>query len=268
MLQTITPVRRTTPAHLLRTTIVLIFLLVFLFPVVVRASLYLAGNHPMSWRDANWSSSGMLPAARAYPPARVLFLSGRTGGLKGVVAVHSWIVVKQANAAAWTRYDVAGWGDPVKINNWAPDGRWYGSMPVVVADVSGLQAEALIPRIEAAVKDYQYDHAGDYRVWPGPNSNTFTASVLRAVPELRAELPPNAVGRDFRPLPYAGLTGSGTGVELNLWGLLGIKIGLVEGIEINVLGLVAGIDFLHPALKLPAFGLIGPAQARPSIASR
>jgi hypothetical protein len=251
----------TSPARPLRTIIVLIFLLVFLLPVIIRASLYLAGNQPLSWRDANWSSSGMLPAAMAYPAARVLFLSGRTGGLKGVVAVHSWIAVKQANAPAWTRYDVAGWGNPVKINNWAPDGRWYGAMPVVVADVSGEEAEALIPRIEAAVKDYQYAHAGDYRVWPGPNSNTFTAAVLRAVPELRAELPPNAIGRDFRPLPYAGLTGSGTGVELNLWGLLGIKLGLVEGIEVNLLGLVAGIDFLHRALKLPAFGLIGLTRA-------
>jgi hypothetical protein len=266
MLQTTTILPRPAPTRRLRNIVVLLFLLVFLLPVIVRASLYLAGNRPLSWRDANWSSSGMLPAASAYPPARVLVLSGRAGGLKGVVALHSWIVVKQANARAWTRYDVAGWGDPVKINNWAPDGRWYGSMPAVVVDVSGAQAEALIPRIDAAVKDYQYDHAGDYRVWPGPNSNTFTATVLRAVPELRAELPPNAIGRDFRSLPYAGLTGSGTGIELNLWGLIGLKLGLVEGIEVNLLGLVAGIDFLHPALKLPAFGLIGLPHASASAA--
>ena len=80
------------------------------------------------------------------------------------------------------------------------------------------QAEAMIPKVEAAVRDYTYRNAGDYRIWPGPNSNSFTAAVLRAVPELRTTLPPNAVGRDFRDGFYAGLTDSGTGVELEpLW---------------------------------------------------
>ena len=69
-----------------------------------------------------------------------------------------------------------------------------------------------VPRIEAAIKEYRYANAGDYLIWPGPNSNTFIATVLRAVPELGVTLPPNAVGRDFRPLPYLGLTDSGTRV--------------------------------------------------------
>lgn len=252
----------------MRKIIVYAFLILFLLPVVVRASLYAIGQHPASWRDADWSSAGMLPPAGADPRARVLVLSGRAGGLKGILAVHSWIVLKRANAGAWTRYDVVGWGAPVKINNWPADGRWYGSTPAIVADVVGGKAEALIPKIEAAVKDYQYDHAGDYRIWPGPNSNTFVADVLRALPELDAELPPNAIGRDFRALPYAGLSDSRTGIELNLWGVLGIKLGLDEGVEINMLGLVAGLDLRHPALKLPAFGRIGFAGATASAAAQ
>ena len=40
--------------------------------------------------------------------------------------------------------------------------------------------------------------AGDYRIWPGPNSNSFTAAILRAVPELGVSLPANAIGRDYR----------------------------------------------------------------------
>ena len=70
-------------------------------------------------------------------------------------------------------------------------------------------------------------------------------------------LPPNAVGRDFRPLPYAGLTDSGTGIEASLWGVLGIKLGWVEGVEVNVLGLVAGLDLRHPAVKVPGLGRVG-----------
>ena len=70
-------------------------------------------------------------------------------------------------------------------------------------------------------------------------------------------LPANAVGRDFRPLPYVGLTDSRTGVEASLWGVLGIKLGWVEGVELNFLGLVAGLDLRDPGIKLPGFGRIG-----------
>jgi hypothetical protein len=80
---------------------------------------------------------------------------------------------------------------------------------------------------------------------------------LRAVPELRITLPPNALGRDFRPEAYFGLTDSRTGIEGNLWGLAGIKLGWIEGIEINFFGLVAGLDLRNPAVKLPGFGRLG-----------
>ncbi len=249
--------RHKSPASRVGKILLYAFLVLFILPVAARACLYAFTEHPASWREADWSSSGLLQAPAADPRARVLVMSGRTGGLKGVIAVHSWIVLKRANARAWTRYDVAGWGNPVKINNWPADGRWYGATPTIVVDVIGDEAEALIPKVEAAVKTYQYHNAGDYRLWPGPNSNTFVASVLRAVPELGAALPPNAVGRDFRPLPYAGLSDSRTGIELSLWGLLGLKLGLDEGVEVNVLGLVAGFDLRRPALKLPGFGRIG-----------
>jgi hypothetical protein len=233
------------------------FLAVFILPVLARGTLFAFEDAPRSWREADWSSSGTLPPANADREARVLVMSGRTGGWKGVVAVHSWVVLKHANAPAWTRYDVAGWGNPLKINNWPADGRWYGTAPSIVADVSGPAAEALIPKIEAAVQSYAYSHAGDYRMWPGPNSNTFVATVLRAVPELGVELPPNAIGRDFRPSPYVGMTDSGTGLEASLWGVLGVKVGWIEGVEFNILGLVAGLDLRHPALKLPGFGRVG-----------
>ncbi|WP_245430800.1 DUF3750 domain-containing protein [Rhodoplanes roseus] len=236
---------------------ILTILALFLLPIAVRAALYAAGETPRSWRDADWSSIGSLPAAAAHPEARVLVLSGRTGGWKGVVSVHSWIVLKQKDARSWTRYDVVGWGNPVRLNGWAPDGRWYGNPPAVIADVSGEAAEALIPRILETVRGYQYANAGDYRVWPGPNSNTFVASVLRAVPELGAALPANAIGRDFRPGAYVGASDSRTGVEASALGIVGLKAGWVEGIEVNLLGLVVGLDLRRPAVKLPGFGRIG-----------
>ncbi len=232
-------------------------LALFLFPLALHAALYVSKDHPASYRDANWGSVGMLPKASAEREARLLVFTGRTGRWKGVFAVHSWVVFKPEGAPEWSRYDVVGWGQPVRNNGWDPDGRWFGDTPRVLVDVRGAQAAALIPKVETAIQSYNYANAGDYRIWPGPNSNTFTATVLRAVPELAATLPPNAVGKDFRPLPYAGLTDSRTGIEASLWGLLGIKVGWVEGVELNVLGLVAGLDLRHPGVKLPGFGRIG-----------
>jgi hypothetical protein len=229
----------------------------FLAPLIARAALYAAGNDPRSWRDADWSSTGTLPPAGESKPARVIVFTGTAGAWKGIFAVHSWIVLKPANASEWTRYDVVGWGNPVRTNGWPADGRWFGNMPVAIADISGPEAEKLIPRIEDAVDAYRFNRAGDYRVWPGPNSNSFTAAILRAVPELGVALPPNAVGRDFRDGFYAGRTDSGTGVELNLAGFAAVKFGWVEGIEIDLFGQVAGLDLRHPGVKLPGFGRIG-----------
>ena len=240
-----------------RTIVMLIVLIVFLVPILTRAVVYAIGNDPRSWRDADWSSTGMLPAAGDFSPARVVIFTGTAGAWKGVFSVHSWIVFKRANETRWTRFDVVGWGNPVRVNNWPADGRWYGNTPVRLADISGFEAERLIPRIENVVKAYDHAHAGDYRIWPGPNSNSFIATILRALPDLGVMLPPNAVGRDFRDSFYAGPTDSGTGFEINLYGYTGLKVGWVEGIEVNLLGLVAGLDLRHPGLKLPGFGRVG-----------
>ncbi len=237
--------------------------LLFLAPILVRGAQFAAGDAPRSWHRADWSSTGLLPEATQHRPARVIVFTGQAGSWKGVFAVHSWIVFKRAGDTRWTRYEVVGWGSPVRVNHRPPDGLWYGNVPVAIADVSGPQADRLIPKIEAAVKSYAYADYGAYRVWPGPNSNSFVAAVLRAVPELGVALPANAVGRDYREGFYAGLTDSGTGVELNLNGLATLKLGWVEGVEVGLLGLVAGVDLRHPGVKLPGYGRIGlePASA-------
>ena len=251
-----------------RKAVMLVIFALFLLPILARAALYTISNDPRSWRDADWSSTGMLPAASDFKPARVIVFTGTAGAWKGVFSVHSWIVLKHENETRWRRYDLVGWGEPVRLNNWPVDGRWYGNVPIAIADISGTDAEKLIPRVEAAVAAYQFARAGDYRIWPGPNSNSFVATILRAVPELAVSLPPNAVGRDFRDGIYAGLTDSRTGVEFNLNGFAAIKFGWVEGIEVNLLGLVAGLDLRHPGLKLPGFGRIGIASPVTSALAR
>src|SRR5262249_20664783 len=153
---------------------------------------------------------------------------------------------------------VMGFGQPIRVNMHAPDAYWHSERPRLVADVRGAAAATAIPKIEAAVKSYPYAVWGSYRVWPGPNSNTFTATLLRAAPELRVALRSDGVGRDFRvDGAFIGLTGSHTGVELSIFGVLGAKLGWVEGIEVNLMGLVAGLDVRHPAVKIPCFGRLG-----------
>lgn len=239
-------------------TLRMTLLIVFALPIAARGGLYAVEDHPRSWRDANWSSTGLLPPAASDPEARVLVFAARTGGWKGIFAVHTWTVVKPANATAYTRYDVMGFGTPVRVNLHAPDSYWFSGTPRVVADIRGELAAEAIPKIQAAVKSYAYSTAGSYRVWPGPNSNTFTAALLRAAPELAVAMPPEATGRDFRADgSFFGATASRTGVEASLYGLLGVKLGWVEGVEVNVMGLVAGVDLRHPALKIPCFGRLG-----------
>jgi hypothetical protein len=139
-----------------------------------------------------------------------------------------------------------------------PDDYWFGDRPEILVDLRGESAEASIPRIEAAVAAYPYNRS--YRIWPGPNSNTFTAWIGRRVPELRLKLPPTAIGKDYLPGgALAASTPSGTGVQLSLFGLTGLAIGLEEGIELNLLSLNFGVDVKSPALKLPMAGRLGPS---------
>lgn len=85
-------------------------------------------------------------------------------------------------------------------------------------------------------------------------------AALDSVPELRAVLPPTAIGKDF---PYdgrwIGVTPSGTGVYVSLAGYAGLKVGWVEGLELNFFGAVMGFDIRRPALKLPGLGRFGVA---------
>jgi Protein of unknown function (DUF3750) len=64
--------------------------------------------------------------------------------------------------------------------------------PEVVFAADGVEAQHMIPLIRQAVRHYAYPNIGDYRAWPGPNSNTFVAAIIAAVPGMRAALPPTA----------------------------------------------------------------------------
>ena len=232
--------------------------------VTVLASL--GGCTPLERLGQNWwelrrDSSGQAPDPAVTADPVIQVYAARTVGWRGVMAVHTWLALKPAGARAYTRYEVMGWGvgngaPAVRVNRSGPDNYWFGSRPELLIDRRGEGVEALIERVQAAVAAYPYPDS--YRTWPGPNSNTFLAYLGRAVPELRLDLPATAIGKDFIPhgVPVAAAP-SGTGVQVSLFGLLGVLAGIEEGLELNVLSLTFGVDVKRPALKLPVVGRVG-----------
>ena len=214
-----------------------------------------------SWWELSRAPSGQAPDPAVAREAVVQVYAARAVSWRGVFAVHSWIAVKRSGAEAYTRYEVIGWGvdrgsPAVRVNRTGPDNYWFGARPDLLADRRGDGVDALIDQVEAAVQSYPYP--ATYRTWPGPNSNTFVAHVARAVSDLRLDLPPTAIGKDYLPGgAVAGLAPSGTGVQLSLLGLAGVLVGWEEGLEVNVLGLSLGLDLNRPALRMPLVGRIG-----------
>ena len=213
------------------------------------------------WRTASRESAGIAPDPALVKEAVVQVYTARAFHWRGYFGVHSWIAVKPTDAPEFTVYEIIGWrlyrGDSVlAIHNRAADARWFGSMPTIIADIRGDGVDDVIKRIDRVSRAYPL--TGQYRLWPGPNSNTFTAYVARRVPELKVDLPPTAIGKDY--LSGGGIFArapSGTGYQISVFGLLGVLAGIEEGVELNLLGLVFGVDPLGPALKLPMVGRLG-----------
>ena len=51
------------------------------------------------------------------------------------------------------------------------------------------------------------------------------------------------------------------GLSISPGGYVGLTVGWVEGLELNLLGGVLGLDIRRPAVKLPGIGRVGPAGA-------
>jgi hypothetical protein len=212
------------------------------------------------WRSASRAPVGLAPDPATTLEPVVQVYAARAVRWRGYFGVHTWVAVKPRGAEEFTVYEVNGWrlrrtGSAVSADHRPPDSRWFGNRPDLLADVRGEGVDDVITRIEAAVAAYPY--ADTYRVWPGPNSNTFIAHVLRAAPELRVDLPAHAIGKDYLGPAFVAWSPSGTGAQVNVFGVVGALAGVEEGVELNVLGLTVGIDPLDLSLKLPMAGSLG-----------
>jgi hypothetical protein len=212
------------------------------------------------YRTANRDSAKLAPLAENTPEAVVQIYRARAFDWNGLVSDHTWIATKAANAKQYTVYQVVGWRKyrglaPLTIEENIPDRNWFAQIPTLLFSARGEKAAKLIPQIEAAAKAYPYPD--NYTLWPGPNSNTFTAYVLRQIPELHVPMPANAVGKDFLTQGKIWSPAvSHTGYQFSLFGIVGITLAKEEGLEINFLGLVYGMNPYHLSIKLPCIGEI------------
>src|SRR5262245_47178513 len=175
-----------------------------------------------NWRSASRAPVGLAPDPAATPDAVVQVYAARAIRWRGYFGVHTWIAAKRSAAPAFDVYEVTGFdlrrgGRAIRVTHRPPDGRWFGSAPELLADVRGAGVDGVIDRIERAAAQYPFNDR--YRIWPGPNSNTFTAFVLREVPELRVDLPANAVGKDYLGGRLFARSPSGTGMQFSVLGV-------------------------------------------------
>ena len=118
----------------------------------------------------------------------------------GWLAVHYWFVVFEPGGAChrWEVWQTKNAGGTsighLHCDLKGPDAGVGGGPARIAAEWSGEQA-ASIRRILQNCEDYPYCHR--YLPWPGPNSNTFAAWVLRRA-GVAHDLPWRALGRRFR----------------------------------------------------------------------
>lgn len=249
-------------------------LVIFFLPLGYAVTAHYAeGERASDWRTARRDSAGIAPDPAVTREAVIHVYAARAFRWRGAFGVHTWIAVKPQDADGFVRMEVVGFGvarggRAVRVQSGVPDGYWYGATPTLLRELrGGDDVDALIERLLAAAMDYPYNDR--YRVWPGPNSNTFVAYLGRAVPELSLDLPPTAIGKDY--LPGGAMLArapSGRGMQVSVNGLFGVTVAPEEGLELNLLGLSAGLDLNPPAIKLPGIGRLGwPEESGPTRAS-
>jgi hypothetical protein len=237
-----------------------LWLFASLFAVPLCLSAATLRSEGVPWYEARRDPTGLAPDPAVTREAVIQVYAARAVAWRGIFAVHTWISVKPTDAKLFTRYEVVGFGvqnglPAIRVDRMGPDNYWFGNKPDLILDRRGEGVDALIEKVRNAVATYPWPN--EYRTWPGPNSNTFLRWIAREVPELRLNLPSTAIGKDYLGVLPVAWSPSGTGVQLSLLGVAGGMLALDEGIEINLLGLVIGLDFKAPALKLPGLGRIG-----------
>ena len=169
---------------------------VMLFVVLSIASLWVT-----SWAlEPQPFGTAQAPDPLDYQDAIIQVYGADVWGFRGNFAIHTWIATKARGAAKYEVYQVIGWRlrrgrSVVSITEGNPARPWYGSPAILLHEIRGDAAEALIDQVHDAALSYPFDR--EYKMWPGPNSNSFTAWIGLEVPGLNLDLPAKAIGQSW-----------------------------------------------------------------------
>lgn len=201
-------------------------------------------------------TTGLPEPEAPYLAVRGMRLMQGTGALEGVI-VHAYVVWRKDAATGARVSEYMGSIDHDQPTSWRESDETYR----VIRGADALAAIARVERthIEIPRPQSEIRSLHGYVLWPGPNSNTYAALLCRYA-RISVDLPPSAIGKDWPDaIPYVlGFHGTTTGYGLQLdVGLFGVQVGLVEGVQLHVLGSSLGVAFWPPALVLPFFGRVG-----------
>jgi hypothetical protein len=118
----------------------------------------------------------------------------------GLVAAHYWFTVADGpRCDRWEIWQRARAGGTcvghLHCNLKAPEADVGGGPARMEREWAGEEAARILGVLRSAESHYPFCHR--YLPWPGPNSNTFAAWVLRRA-DIGFRLPGNAIGRNFR----------------------------------------------------------------------
>jgi len=179
-----------------------------LFLLISIASLWVT-----SWAlEPRPAGAAKAPNPASHQDAIIRVYGADVWGFRGRFAIHTWVATKARGAAEYKIYQVIGWrlrrtGSVVSITQGNPAKPWFGSAAILLHEIRGDAAQALIGPVQDAVQNYPYGR--EYTMWPGPNSNSFTAWIGLEVPQLKLDLPLKAIGQAWMKGEYAGLTDGG-----------------------------------------------------------
>ena len=131
-------------------------------------------------------------------PIRVQLRYAPLPSVLGLFAAHYWFVVwDDGGCHRWEVWQTANAGGRsighVHCDLKHPDADVGGGATRIAAEWTGREAEAIKAVLD---KVADYPACGKYRYWPGPNSNTFAAWVLRKA-GVKHALGPMAFGKRF-----------------------------------------------------------------------
>lgn len=202
------------------------------------------------------ATTGLPEPAAPYLAVRGLRLMGGAGAAARAV-VHGYVIWRKPGDPGPRVSEYMGSVHHDLATSWRTDDETYR----VLRGRDALQAIARVERTHVAIPRPVSEATSlfGYVLWPGPNSNTYVALLCRLA-RISVDLPPSAIGKDWPDaIPWVlGFHASTTGMGLQLdVGVVGLQVGLIEGVQLHLFGSSLGVAFWPPALVLPIFGRVG-----------